>query len=253
MSFQQVPYITSSYLSISLLLQRLALRLVASLPIGALAIRTAIEHGSARGALLVFKGGALRDTAAFASNSTGFGFDILTCLLPLVLGPLERREVLPRVDLIVGRAVNGLVGALLGTKLVHEVVSLLIRDSREATFEELLDKLNRRVDLLALFGFASLLGHDTLTLERPQTRVAEDGTEIGADCLKEIRVRVAQYLVDKVVHLHSDEPRLLVIDEASRLVIKSILAEGRAEIILDLVDDGIVHVQDVHLRFLFDL
>ena len=56
-----------------------------------------------------------------------------------------------------------------------------------------------------------------------------------------------EHLFDEVVHLDSDDPRLLVIDEASRLVVKSILGESCGEVILDLVDPGVVHIQNVLL------
>ena len=116
---------------------------MASLPIGTLALNAAIVHHLARGALLVLHGEALRCLAASAQNHIGRlarSFELGSLrLLPLVLGPLKRREMLPGVDLSIVRALNGLVGALLGAELVHEVISLFVRDSLVATIEELLD------------------------------------------------------------------------------------------------------------------
>ena len=242
-----------SYAADSLLLRLklLAAGLVATLPVHPLALDTAVVDRLAARTNLVLQSNTLGTlTGGAVDLHLHFALRQVASVhshLPLMVEPLERCEVRPRVDVRQALPRDSLVRQLLGAELVHEVVLLLVAQDLEAILQILFDKLSRHITPLSELSIALFFGRKAKSLKSPKTSMAKKRTHISTHSFEEVVVREVEDLFDEVVHLDADDPGLLVIDETSRLVVESILGECCREVVLDLVDPCVVHVKNILL------
>ena len=215
------------------------------LPVLPLALHAAVVHLLARAADLVLQGVALGGLAAVAVLLSqaiciwlfrgSFFFDLLK--------PWKRSIVLPGVEVGDRITLDLLVWALFRTEFVDKVVLLFFFEDVEATVKVLLNKFSGHSCLLLeliIFGFLSLA---TYLSESPKTSVSKQRSQINFDCLQEVLVVEAEHAVEQVLQVDPEHPDLLVVEEAARLVIKSVFSEGGTKVILDFVDAGIMHIK----------
>ena len=128
--------------------------------------------------------------------------------------------------MLYGISSNDRIRLLFGSKLVDEIKLFLVSDDVKAIIKELFDKFSSHYDPFLEILIVSILRNLPNLLESPQTSVSKYWTEIHFESLKEVLMRVVKHLVEQVLHLDSNHPRLLVIDETSRLVIQPVFAKG---------------------------
>ena len=107
-------------------------------------------------------------------------FDVLNFLLrPLVvLEPVKRGVVLPRVHAFNAVSSNHFFWTFFRSKLVQEVVFFLISESVESIFEVLFNNFAANPESLIQVSVFLLLCHVLEAFEGPKTEISENRSEI---------------------------------------------------------------------------
>lgn len=153
-------------------------------------------------------------------NQGGLHFGLLLD----VLQELGGRVVRPVVEFAVGALDVG--GGHLGRIVfVQSVVLLLVFQLLQAVFLPVHEQLAEYSGLLLLLILSLLLLTLRVLLDNPDTSSAKQRAQFRTHSGQEISVIKVQYLVDRILELHSHQPNLLVLDKAARTLIHAILSK----------------------------
>lgn len=124
--------------------------------------------------------GRLAHAAELASERFLTRFDVLNVLLGLlvVLKPLKRGIVLPRVHVLNVVPYDSLIRAFLWPKLVQKVVFFLIAESFKTIFEVLFNDVTANLEFLLQLSVFPLLSRVLEAFKRPKTQISKNRSKV---------------------------------------------------------------------------